>query len=151
MAKKRVSFPAPTEAPVPVKIAAEEENTSISTPSTSLVSVPQSTKSFKLAAYAAKCVKPETNKPRVIKNLKQVTTAERLYPSGVASYASIEMHQTMKPAKKYSDISGLPAKYTDPLTKLYYADSEEFAKIRLLSSEQVLGYLSLRRANVPMS
>lgn len=36
----------------------------------------------------------------------QVTTAERLYPSGVASYGSIEMHNTTKPAKKYSDISG---------------------------------------------
>lgn len=29
-------------------------------------------KSFKKAAYAAKCVKPESNKPRIIKNLKQV-------------------------------------------------------------------------------
>lgn len=107
MVKKRPSTSAPTEEAVPVKIsAAEEDSMSISTPSTSFASVPQSTKSFKLAAYAAKCVKPETNKPRVIKNLKQVTTAERLYPSGVASYGSIEMHQTLKPAKKYSDISG---------------------------------------------
>ncbi|OQR68469.1 INO80 complex subunit C-like [Tropilaelaps mercedesae] len=108
-------------------------------------------KRFKKASYAAKCVKPESNKPRIIKNLKQVTTAERLYPSGVASYGSIEMHNTTKPAKKYSDISGLPAKYTDPHTKLYYADAEEYARIRYLSADQIAGYLSLRRANIPTS
>ncbi|XP_022644302.1 INO80 complex subunit C-like [Varroa jacobsoni] len=108
-----------------------------------------SSKSFKKVAYAAKCVKPESNKPRIIKNLKQVTTAERLYPSGVASYGSIEMHNTTKPAKKYSDISGLPAKYTDPHTKLYYADAEEYARIRYLNTDQIAGYLSLRRANIP--
>lgn len=39
-------------------------------------------KSFKKAAYAAKCVKPESNKPRIIKNLKQVSSRERVLGGG---------------------------------------------------------------------
>ena len=42
------------------------------------------------------------------------------------------------------------AKYTDPQTKLRYATTEEYARIRLMPSDLVTGCLALRKANVPV-
>ena len=55
-----------------------------------------------------------------------------------------------RPDKKYSDISGLEAAYTDPQTKLNYACAEEFSEIRKLPSDIVEGYLTLRKANTQL-
>lgn len=63
---------------------------------------------------------------------------------------TINAPPSFKPAKKYSDISGLPAPYTDPQTKLYYSTPEEFQTIRSLPSDIISGYLVLRRANNPI-
>ncbi|KAK3912801.1 INO80 complex subunit C [Frankliniella fusca] len=83
------------------------------------------------------------------RSLKQILTQERALPwlPTCILYSSINAPPSFKPSKKYSDISGLPAKYTDPQTKLYYANSDEFSTIRRLPSDIVAGYLSLRRAN----
>lgn len=62
--------------------------------------------------------------------------------------SSIDAPPSLKPAKKYSDISGLPAKYRDPITNLYYANAEEYQIVRSLPNDIVSGYLSLRKANV---
>ncbi|XP_064486181.1 INO80 complex subunit C-like [Ornithodoros turicata] len=105
---------------------------------------------FKDPSYANRSVPGSSKKPRVWKNLKQVIAAERLLP-GVVTYSSLEAPPSLKPAKKYSDISGLPAKYTDPQTKLRYSNAEEYAKLRLLSPDQVNGYLILRRATLPVT
>ncbi|RXN30404.1 INO80 complex subunit C-like protein [Labeo rohita] len=59
---------------------------------------------------------------------------------------NIDAPPSMKPAKKYSDISGLPANYTDPQTKLRFASTEEFSYIRQLPTDVVTGYLALRKA-----
>ena len=40
------------------------------------------------------------------------------------------------------------AKYTDPHTKVRYATTEEFKRIRNLTSDIATGYLTLRKANV---
>nr|CAD7203731.1 unnamed protein product [Timema douglasi] len=64
--------------------------------------------------------------------------------------SSIDALPSFKPAKKYSDISGLLAKYTDPQTKLHFAVAEEFGTVRSLPMDITAGYLSLRRANNPM-
>ena len=39
------------------------------------------------------------------------------------------------------------ALYTDPNTKLRYANSDEYQQIQHLSSDAVIGLLALRRAN----
>jgi len=70
--------------------------------------------------------------------------------SKVVTYSSIDGPPSFKPAKKYSDISGLPANYTDPHSKLNYAASEEFQIIRKLPSDIVAGYLTLRKANIQL-
>ncbi|XP_075965599.1 INO80 complex subunit C isoform X2 [Anarhichas minor] len=86
-------------------------------------------------------------KNRTWKNLKQILALERTLPWTLndPNYYSIDAPPSLKPAKKYSDISGLPANYTDPQTKLRFTSSEEFSYIRLLPTDVVTGYLALRK------
>ncbi|XP_034990194.1 INO80 complex subunit C isoform X2 [Zootoca vivipara] len=88
-------------------------------------------------------------KNRTWKNLKQILASERALPWQLndPSYFSIDAPPSFKPAKKYSDISGLPASYTDPQSKLRFSTIEEFAYIRMLPSDVVTGYLTLRKAS----
>ncbi|CAH1788432.1 unnamed protein product [Owenia fusiformis] len=85
---------------------------------------------------------------RVWKNLKQIVAADRALPWGTddPTYYSIEAPPSFKPAKKYSDLTGLEAKYTDPHTKIRYSSPDEFPRVRLLPSDIVQGYLALRKA-----
>ncbi|XP_069551629.1 INO80 complex subunit C isoform X1 [Brachyistius frenatus] len=87
-------------------------------------------------------------KNRTWKNLKQILALERILPWKLndPNYYNIDAPPSLKPAKKYSDISGLPANYTDPQTKLRFTSSEEFSYIRLLPTDVVTGYLTLRKA-----
>lgn len=87
-------------------------------------------------------------KNRTWKNLKQILALERTLPWKLSdpNYYSIDAPPSFKPSKKYSDISGLPANYTDPQTKLRFTSSEEFSYIRLLPTDVVTGYLALRKA-----
>ncbi|KAJ8004920.1 hypothetical protein DPEC_G00141300 [Dallia pectoralis] len=87
-------------------------------------------------------------KNRTWKNLKQILAVERTLPWKVndPNYYSIDAPPSLKPAKKYSDISGLPANYTDPQTKLRFTSSEEFSYLRLLPTDTITGYLALRKA-----
>ncbi|XP_043364538.1 INO80 complex subunit C isoform X3 [Dermochelys coriacea] len=80
-------------------------------------------------------------KNRTWKNLKQILASERALPWQLndPSYFNIEAPPSFKPAKKYSDISGLPANYTDPQSKLRFSSIEEFAYIRMLPSDVVTG------------
>ncbi|CAL7952498.1 INO80 complex subunit C [Xylocopa sonorina] len=90
-----------------------------------------------------------TGKKRTWRSLKQVLAQERTlpWPAEVVHYSSINAPPSFRPAKKYSDISGLPARYTDPQTKLYYATAEEFATVRSLPMDITAGYLALRGAS----
>ena len=81
------------------------------------------------------------------KGLKQLLTQEQPEES---SYATLDAPPSFKPAKKFSDISGLEANYTDPHTKLHYANIAEFKIIKKLPSDLVNGYLTLRRANTQL-
>ncbi|MEE6465478.1 hypothetical protein FKM82_006564 [Ascaphus truei] len=87
-------------------------------------------------------------KNRTWKNLKQILALERALPWQLndPSYFNIDAPPSCKPAKKYSDISGLPANYTDPQSKLRFSTIEEFNYIRMLPTDVVTGYLTLRKA-----
>ncbi|KAM9436057.1 INO80 complex subunit C [Clarias gariepinus] len=87
-------------------------------------------------------------KNRTWKNLKQILAAERALPWKIndPNYYNIDAPPSLKPPKKYSDISGLPTNYTDPQTKLRFSSSEEFSYIRQLPTDVVTGYLMLRKA-----
>lgn len=92
------------------------------------------------------------NKKRAWKSLKQIITQERSLPwsEDYIHYSTIDAPPSFKPAKKYSDISGLVAKYKDPQTKLLYANADEFATVRSLPMDITAGYLALRKATNPM-
>ncbi|BFZ01771.1 hypothetical protein BsWGS_04810 [Bradybaena similaris] len=90
-----------------------------------------------------------SKRTRVWKNLKQIIAAERVLPWGPddVTYGSIDAPPSFKPAKKYSDISGLEARYTDPQTKMRYANADEYRRVRMLPGDIVAGCLHLRKAN----
>ncbi|KIY03872.1 uncharacterized protein Z520_00563 [Fonsecaea multimorphosa CBS 102226] len=77
-----------------------------------------------------------------------------LGPSGMGgpavTYTNIESAPSLHPAnhKHYCDITGLPARYTDPKTKLRYYDQEIFAVVRSLPQGAPDQYLAARGANV---
>ncbi|XP_069111059.1 INO80 complex subunit C-like [Argopecten irradians] len=93
-----------------------------------------------------------SKRTRVWKNLKQIVAAEKLLPwkPDDVTYGSIEAPPSFKPAKKYSDISGLPAFYRDPETKLRYSTAEEYSRLKLMPNDLVTGCLALRKANAPV-
>ena len=86
---------------------------------------------------------------RTWRGLKQVISMERslAWPENSVTYGSIDAPLSFKPSKKYSDISGFHAKYTDPQTKLRYSSSAEFRIIRQLPYDRMQGYLGLRNAS----
>jgi len=90
-----------------------------------------------------------TNKKRVWKSLKQILQIERSlkWPDDAITYSSLNPPPSFRPSKKYSDISGLIAPYTDPQTKLHYNNAEEFQTIRTMPSDLTAGYLALRGAS----
>ncbi|KAF2483205.1 YL1 nuclear protein C-terminal domain-containing protein [Neohortaea acidophila] len=63
------------------------------------------------------------------------------------TYTSIAAAPSLKPKKKYCDITGLPAKYKDPKTGLYYFNAEIYAVVKSLTTGQVQEYLAARGAN----
>ena len=93
-----------------------------------------------------------SKKTRVWKNLKQIIATEKSQPwkPEDVTYNSIDAPPSFKPSKKYSDLSGLVAYYTDPQTKLRYATAEEYSRIKLMPSDLVSGCLALRKANAPV-
>ncbi|CAH1395631.1 unnamed protein product [Nezara viridula] len=91
-------------------------------------------------------------KKKTWRSLKQILAHEKSlpWPKDTPLYSNITAPPSFKPPKKYSDISGLEAKYTDPQTKLFYSNTDEFATVRTLPSDIIAGYLTLRGANNPI-
>ena len=83
----------------------------------------------------------------VEKNAKQVNGGGvgTMVPS--VTYTSIAAAPSLKPKKKYCDITGLPAKYKDPKTGLFYYNAEVYAVVKSLTTGQVQEYLAARGAN----
>ncbi|XP_052894468.1 INO80 complex subunit C [Anopheles moucheti] len=87
-------------------------------------------------------------KKRQWKSLKQILTHEKTLPwkESDITYSTVNAPPSLKPAKKYSDISGLIAPYTDPHSKLRYHNVEEYQTIRTFPMDLTAGYLALRGA-----
>ncbi|KAJ3664619.1 hypothetical protein Zmor_000173 [Zophobas morio] len=88
-------------------------------------------------------------KKRAWKSLKQIISTEKAlpWPDNVVHYSSINAPPSFKPAEKFSDLSGLPAPYTDPQTRLRFANKEEYATLIALPMDITAGYLALRGAS----
>ncbi|KAL6718326.1 chromatin-remodeling complex subunit ies6 [Lecanora helva] len=68
----------------------------------------------------------------------------------IATYTNIESAPSFHPAhqKHYCDITGLPASYTDPKTRLRYHNKEVFDVVRSLNQGVAEKYLEARGAHV---
>ena len=64
-----------------------------------------------------------------------------------ANWSNIEVGPSLKPQKKYSDLSGFESLYTDPKTRLRYSSIEEYKQVRSMSEEDVQARLALRGAD----
>mmetsp|Transcript_782 Transcript_782/g.2538 ORF Transcript_782/g.2538 Transcript_782/m.2538 type:complete len:142 (-) Transcript_782:2247-2672(-) len=82
------------------------------------------------------------------KSLKQMAANENfdLLPPTVPTYASIEAPPSTIPAKKYCDLTGFSASYTDPRTRLRFCSPEAFRFIRSLPEHRVQEFLAIRQA-----
>lgn len=67
----------------------------------------------------------------------------------VVTYTNIESAPSLHPAhqRRYCDITGLPAPYTDPKTRLRYHNKEIFAVVRTLGQGIPEKYLEVRGAH----
>lgn len=64
-----------------------------------------------------------------------------------ATYTNIESAPSLAHAKRYCDVTGLPAPYTDPKTRLRYHNREVFALIRTFTQGVAEQYLEARGAH----
>jgi INO80 complex subunit C len=66
-----------------------------------------------------------------------------------ATYTNIESAPSFHPSsqRRYCDVTGLGAPYTDPKTRLRYHDKEVFAVIRTMPQNVVEGHLAARGAH----
>lgn len=86
-----------------------------------------------------------------LSNLVREKNARSMYPSGPAvTYTNIESAPSLHPShqKHYCDLTGLPAPYTDPKTRLRYHDKEVFGVVRTLGQGVAESYLEVRGAHV---
>ncbi|SAM07257.1 hypothetical protein [Absidia glauca] len=88
--------------------------------------------------------------PKKTKNLKQILTLEKAqeFDLHVPTYQNIECPPSIRPQKKYCDITGLSASYTDPKSGLRYHNSEIYQFVRTLGVPSIQAYLSSRNAAV---
>ncbi|KAJ8935894.1 hypothetical protein NQ318_016227 [Aromia moschata] len=93
-------------------------------------------------------ISKSAKKKCVWKGLKQIVSSEKAlpWPETVVHYSAINAPPSFKPPEKFSDLSGLPAPYTDPQTRLRFANKDEYATIIDLPMDITAGYLALRGA-----
>ncbi|KAK5692580.1 hypothetical protein LTR97_010891 [Elasticomyces elasticus] len=78
--------------------------------------------------------------------------AQAVPPTGPSvTYTSIAAGPSTKKPQKYCDITGLPCKYTDPKTGMYYYNAEMYKRIQSLTTAQVQEYLEIRKANTVLN
>lgn len=82
------------------------------------------------------------------KSSRSLLTCEHydMVSPNTATYVNIDAPPSTLPPKKYCDITGLPSKYTDPVTKMRFESKDAFRVARRLHEHKVEEFLSLRRA-----
>ena len=78
---------------------------------------------------------------------KSFLEKERSRPMDVITYTKMIAPPSFFPQKRYCDITGLIANYTDPKTNLRYHNQEVYAYIRGISQFTAQEHLKLRNAN----
>ena len=95
-----------------------------------------------------------SNISQAAQNLSTMVLEKKLQASPssgpLATYTNIESAPSLHPAhqKHYCDITGLPARYTDPKSRLRYYNKEVFDIVRHLPQGAAEKYLEARGAHV---
>eukprot|EP00164_Ancoracysta_twista_P001658 GFYU01002177.1.p1 GENE.GFYU01002177.1~~GFYU01002177.1.p1 ORF type:complete len:124 (-),score=16.49 GFYU01002177.1:50-388(-) len=86
------------------------------------------------------------------KNMKQILAQEKfhLLPVNVPTYENIEAAISIYPPKKYCDLTGFPAKYTDARSGLRYSNKSQYIFIRTMPQEFIDRLLQVRNAVVTL-
>ncbi|KAJ2783945.1 Co-chaperone [Coemansia javaensis] len=89
------------------------------------------------------------------KNLRQVVAQEQQaaatdWPVDFPTYWAVDAPPSLLPQKKYCDVTGLPAPYTDPKTNVRYHSAEIYRFLRSLPPGSEQQYLALRNASVAL-
>ncbi|KAI9887640.1 MAG: hypothetical protein M1823_000504 [Watsoniomyces obsoletus] len=91
---------------------------------------------------------------KIAQNLSTLVLERNLLKQNItsgpsATYTNIESAPSLHPAhqKHYCDITGLPAPYTDPKTRLRYHNKEVFGVVRGLGQGVAEKYLEVRGAH----
>lgn len=102
------------------------------------------------ASIASSTLQP--NLAQASRNLSKLVLERNMRSNGfstapTATYTNIESAPSMAHNKHYCDITGLPAPYTDPKTRLRYHNKEVFGVIRTLGQGVAEQYLEARGAH----
>lgn len=95
--------------------------------------------------------KPRKHRQKTLKQiLSDATRSQNPSEKLTSTYANIESAPSFHPSRggHWCDVTGLPAKYLDPKSKLRYADKEVYALVRGLGAGVGERYLEVRGANV---
>ncbi|KAJ0354782.1 hypothetical protein COL26b_003204 [Colletotrichum chrysophilum] len=91
------------------------------------------------------------NLAQASRSLSKLVLEKSLKPNGGAApavtYTNIESAPSLAHTKRYCDITGLPAPYLDPKTRLRYHDKEVFGLIRTLPQGAAEQFLEARGAH----
>jgi INO80 complex subunit C len=95
------------------------------------------------------------NLAQASRSLSKLVLEKSLRPGGAggaagapsATYTNIESAPSLAPQKRYCDVTGLPAPYQDPKTRLRYHNKEVFSLIRGLPQGYAEQYLEARGAH----
>ena len=95
---------------------------------------------------------PQPNLAQASRNLSKLVLERNMKSNGFSSapsatYTNIESAPSLAHSKRYCDVTGLPAPYTDPKTRLRYHNMEVFGVIRTLGQGVAESYLEARGAH----
>lgn len=128
---------------------ATQDNSGTSTPQLS-ISVAETGAATPMPVNGASI---SSNITQAAQNLSTLVLEKNLQASmssgPIATYTNIESAPSLHPAhqKHYCDITGLPAPYTDPKTRLRYHNREIFEIVRTLNQSAAERYLEARGAH----
>lgn len=97
--------------------------------------------------------KEQPNLAQASQSLSKLVLEKSLKPAGLpgtvpsATYTNIESAPSLAHAKRYCDVTGLPAPYFDPKSRMRYHNKEIFGFVRSLPQTTAEMYLEARGAH----
>ncbi|KAI1007090.1 hypothetical protein K3495_g1126 [Podosphaera aphanis] len=132
--------------------AVRKEASLVATQQSSGTASPNPDKSGQSLGTNSSLLAPQSNLAQASKSLSKLALSKNMLSKnhGTApslTYTGIESAPSLSHPRHYCDITGLPAPYTDPKTRLKYHNKEVFSVIRTLGPGVAEQYLEARGAH----